>query len=496
MNRSFDRLRRAIRSKMRSVGKKKRTLITIILILFQIMGFFSSINAVLRTRTAQGAIAWVISLNTFPIVSVPAYWVFGRSKFNGYVATWRDSSEQIQDQIQRISKGLEPYFVETPKTFPEYEAVKKLAPFQFLSGNRTVLLKDGEQTYESMAAGIERAESYILFQFYILRADGTGERFRRQLIRKAREGVAVYVLYDEMGSSELPPPWLSEFSAAGIKIVPFNTRQGPDNKFQLNFRNHRKIIVVDGKAAWLGGLNIGDDYLGRDPRLTPWRDTHLCIEGPAALAAQASFLPDWYWADRELLVNLNWRPYKAGGSNKSVLVLPTGPADEQETASLFFTNLINVARQRIWIATPYFIPDQATMTALRLALLKGVEVRILTPGLNDNWFVQHAANVYLSELSGLGARIYSYQPGFMHQKVMLVDDRLSVVGSVNFDNRSFRLNFEITGAVADKGFAAQLEEMLRADLSRSTELTGYSLADQSLWERLKARGASLLAPVL
>jgi cardiolipin synthase len=199
------------------------------------------------------------------------------------------------------------------------------------------------------------------------------------------------------------------------------------------------------------------------------------------------------------LQGLSWEPKPQAwpdGEGTHVLILGSGPADEYETASLFFTNALNLASKRIWIATPYFIPDEATMVALRLALLKGIDVRILTPALNDNWFVRHASNVYLSDLSQMGARIYFYQNGFMHQKVMLVDDEYSLVGTVNFDNRSFRLNFEVTATVADHEFATEIESMLQDDFSASSELMEYRLDDQSLWERLKARGSALLAPVL
>jgi cardiolipin synthase A/B len=475
---------------------RKTKIMTTIFAIFHIMGLISSVHAILQTRTPQGAIAWVVSLNSLPIVAVPAYWVFGRSKFHGYVSTMRDTSLEKRDKIDQVTKELQPYLVEAPQTFPEYEAVKKLARLHFVRGNSAELLVDGKATFDSMAAGIEAARSYVLFQFYILRPDGIGNRFKDQLLRKAREGVSVYVLYDELGSSSLTPEWRADFTAAGIQILPFNTRQGPRNRFQLNFRNHRKIVVVDGKSTWIGGLNVGDDYVGLDPKLSPWRDTHLHIQGPAALAAQATFVSDWYWASRDFLAELSWQPQPADDNDKRVLVLASGPADPQETASLFFTNVLNLARERIWIATPYFIPDEATMVALRLALLKGIEVRIITPRLNDNWFVRHAANVYISELSGLGAKIYFYEQGFMHQKVMLVDDRLSFIGTVNFDNRSFRLNFEITGVVADGEFALKLERMLLDDQSRSTELTDYSLGEQSMWERIKASGAALLAPVL
>jgi len=470
-----------------------------VFILFEILGILSSIHAVLQPRTSQGAIAWVVCLVALPVVAVPAYWIFGRSRFQGYVTAWRDASLNIDEDVKFLRQQFQPYMVESATVFPEYEAVKKLSSFQFTRGNEVELLIDGEATFESLHAGIEAAKSYILFQFYIICADETGYRFMEQLARKAAEGLAVYVLYDELGSSGLDSNKISELSELGIRIIPFNTRKGVQNRVQLNFRNHRKIVVIDGISAWVGGLNIGDDYLGKNRKLTPWRDTHLFINGPAALMAQAIFLSDWHWASSELLQGLSWQPKPQdwpAGEGTHVLILGSGPADEYETASLFFTNALNLASKRIWIATPYFIPDEATMVALRLALLKGIDVRILTPALNDNWFVRHASNVYLSDLSQMGARVYFYQNGFMHQKVMLVDDEYSLVGTVNFDNRSFRLNFEVTATVADRQFTTEIESMLQDDFSNSSELTGYRLDDQSLWERLKARGSALLAPVL
>ena len=472
-----------------------------ILAIFQVLGLVSSIDAVLKTRTSQGAIAWAVSLNTVAVIAVPAYWVFGRSKFNGYVSAWRDASLEIDDDLERVRGRFDEYGVDDPALVPEITAVRKLADTGFHRGNSVELLIDGQATYDSISSGIEAAESYILFQFYILRADETGNRFKQQLIRKANEGLRVYILYDEMGSHELPASWIAEIRQAGIRMLPFNTRQGMQNRFQLNFRNHRKIVVVDGRVTWVGGLNVGDEYLGMDEKLTPWRDTHLRIEGTAALLAQAVFVSDWHWASRELLMGLSWEPtppesLSEGENDVNVLILQSGPADEFETASLFFTQALNLARERVWIATPYFIPDEATMVALRLALMKGLDVRIVTPAMNDNWFVNNASHVYLEDLARMGARIYFHEKGFMHQKVMLIDDRLAMVGTVNFDNRSFRLNFEITAVMANRAFAAEIENMLRQDMADSSEVQTRYFDEMSHWERLKARGSALLSPLL
>lgn len=479
---------------------KYTLIISLFFLFFQVAGLVSSIHAVLNTRTAQGAVAWVVSLNTLPVVSVPAYWIFGRSRFVGYVNALKDSSLDIAQQKQQAYEEFQPFILHQPVDFPEYKAIRTLSKSPFMSGNKVDLLINGVATYDSIAEGISRAESYILFQFYILREDTAGDRFKDLLITKALQGVSVHVLYDEMGSGNLSPDWLQEFRVAGVQIIPFNTTQGAQNRFQINFRNHRKIVVIDGKETWIGGLNIGDEYLGHDPKLSPWRDTHLHIEGPVALVAQSIFWSDWYWADKFLLDHLSWTPTLAKGlkrgEGKDVLILGSGPADELETASLFFTTALNAAKERIWIATPYFIPDEATTVALQLALLRGVDVRIITPRKNDNWFVHHAANVYLSELSHMGARIFFYEKGFMHQKTILLDNNVSLIGTVNFDNRSFRLNFEVTAAVADVDFAFKTEQMLENDLKYSTEIKNYDLRTQSFWERLKARGSSLLSPVL
>lgn len=466
------------------------------LVLLHLLGFISSVRAILQSRTAQGAIAWVISLNTLPLLSVPLFWIFGRNKFAGYVEAWRQNSHRTQHEIDQVSEQLQPFFVDTPQHFPEYEALKSLARYPFVSGNQAELLYDGEQTYQSMEAGIDAAQQYILFQFYALNDDEAGNRFFTKLLAKAQAGIAVYILFDTFGSSAIPKQWRDKLKGHDLMMLPFNNQQGPQNPFKLNFRNHRKLMVVDGQRAWLGGINIGDNYLGKHARLTPWRDTHLQIAGPVVLAAQTLFFSDWHWASGVFLSELNWRPHPVAGGDKNILLLGTGPADPQETASLFMTNLINMARQRIWIASPYFIPDEASMAALRLALLKKIEVRILTPVLNDSYLVQHAAHVYLSELARLGAIIHFYEEGFMHQKVMLVDDQLSVVGTINFDNRSFRLNFEVAALIADQGFAQRVEAMLLQDFEQASVVRDEYLSQRALLERLKAKSAVLLAPIL
>jgi cardiolipin synthase len=335
----------------------------------------------------------------------------------------------------------------------------------------------------------------VIFQFYIIRADGLGTRVKDKLIAKAREGVRVYFLYDEVGSHSLPKSHRKELRDAGVRVSAFNTTQGLRNRFQINFRNHRKIVVVDGHTTWIGGHNVGDEYLGLDPEFGPWRDTHVKIVGPAAIFAQAHFLADWYWATREL-PEFRWGfdPQRAV-EDRNALVLGTSPADSRDSAQLFFVHALNAAKKSIWIATPYFVPDEAVIAALQLAVLRGVEVKVIVPENPDSLLVQLSAFSFVDELGDDGIQFYSYTEGFMHQKVTLIDDAVSTIGTANFDNRSFRLNFEITAVILDKDFAAEVKRMLEADLARSVPLDPEILRQKPFYFRLGVRIARLMAPI-
>jgi len=328
-----------------------------------------------------------------------------------------------------------------------------------------------------------------------VRDDTIGRQLQQLLIRKAQEGLQVYFLYDEIGSYRLSRSYLRQLADAGVRVRPFHSTRGSGNRLQLNFRNHRKVVIVDGRFGWLGGLNIGDEYLGQDPRFGHWRDTHIKIEGPAVLGLQLSFLEDWYWSTDEI-PPLNWQVWLAENSDVPVLILPTGPADRFETASLMIQHAIHSARKRIWIVSPYFVPDEGVLAALKLAALRGVDVKVLIPERPDNLLVQYAAYAFIGPLLQAGVEIYRYQQGFLHGKVFLVDDEDVGVGTVNLDNRSFRLNFEVTALVSDRVFAAEVENMLIEDFSQSRAMTIEEMEAKSLWFRIFSRAAFLMAPVL
>ena len=458
-------------------------------------GFLTALKAIMDTRTAQGTIAWVVSLVSVPYVAVPAYWIFGRTKFAGYVTARRAELLKTNAVARKLAQEFDRQRMQTKAGRSEELLLERLAKLPFTAHNRAELLVDGEATFTAIFEAIAAAKKYVLVQFYIIHDDGLGGRLRDALIAKAREGVRCSVLYDEIGSGNVRK-YCADLRAGGVRIVPFHTTKGIANRLQLNFRNHRKIVVVDGLVAFVGGHNVGDEYLGLDPKVGPWRDTHVKVEGPVVQCVQVSWVEDWHWASEdEEPPDLNWNPVGAHGGNVGALCLPSGPADDLETATLFFLHAINSAKERLWIASPYFVPDEQFISALQLAALRGVDVRILTPRKPDNEMVRLSGFSYLPETEPCGIKWFRHQPGFMHQKVVLVDDDYCSIGTANFDNRSFRLNFEITMAFYDRAFAQQVAAMLEKDFANSKPAAASELTEAGFFFRLKVRIARLMAPV-
>ena len=468
----------------------------LIIATLHLLGLFSAVKAVMETRTSQGAIAWVIFLISFPYISLPIYWILGRSRFQGYLSVKHAGEKKIQEKLDDLIESLTDFRVPDHMMTEADAVAEKLAHLPYLRGNAVELLIDGDATFGSILSGIDDARSYILFQFYIVRDDEIGRQIKSQLIAKAEEGVKVYFLYDEIGSHHLSASYIHDLRQSGVRVHEFHTQKGWNNHFQVNFRNHRKIVVIDGQSAWIGGHNVGDEYLGRDPKFGHWRDTHVKLTGPVALAAQISFIEDWYWAAELSIPEITWIPVPAKKQDREVLIVPSGPADELETAGLMFHHAIISARKRIWIASPYFVPDDTILSALQLAGLRGVDVRILIPDKPDHLLVYLAAYTYFEDAAKTGVRFFRYTDGFLHQKVMLIDDDVSTVGTANFDNRSFRLNFEVTSIVKDRAFALEIEKMLLDDFSHSKEMSRDDIDSRSFWFRLAARLARLTSPIL
>jgi len=463
------------------------------LVAFHLLGLAHILHALMHARTSQGAIAWVVSLIALPFFAIPLYWLLGRSKFSGYVRARRGNDAEMRKLAADMHARLRRYAVDLPAEDVFERAAEELGGLPFTCGNDLELLIDGQETFRRLFEEISGASHYICVNFFIVKNDKVGGKFQRALIDKAREGVKVYFLFDEIGSHKLSSTFLGELRDAGVECESFGANRHWWSRLQLNFRNHRKIVVIDGEMAFIGGLNVGDEYLGRDQKFGDWRDTHLLLKGPAVEAVQLVFMEDWFWAcDR--VPELSWQR-EALAANQTAAIIPTGPADPVDSWQLLVAEGANTARERLWITSPYFVPDEGVMTALQLAALRGVDVRVLLPDKADHLLVWLSAFTYYEQSIPFGVKLYRYKRGFLHQKVMLIDGRMAAVGTANLDNRSFRLNFEITAFVSDRKFIGEVREMLETDFTGSTMVEVEEFTEKPFLFRAACRAARLTAPV-
>lgn len=443
-------------------------------------------RAIAGARTPQGAVGWTVFLLVLPYLAVPAYLVFGDFRYPERLRARQLSEIAARGGARPAAPG--------PAGDGLVAGFEAIAGQAVTEGAAARLLIDGAAFFDALFAEIARAERYILIETYILRDDSLGRDLAGALIARARAGVRVAVLYDPFGSYGLGRAYLAELRAAGVEIVNFHARHGGRLGAlpRVNFRNHRKIAVIDGRVGFTGGANFGAEYLGPTPRFGAWRDTMVRLAGPVVAQLQLAFAEDWHWATGAPLA-LDWAPEPAGTAR--ALVLASGPSDPRESGGLYFAQAITAARARVWIASPYFAPDPGLMQALRLAALRGVDVRVIVAGRRDHWLVWLAGFAFLEEMRGAGVRFYRYGPGFMHQKVVLVDEAMAAIGSHNLDSRSCRLNFEASALIFDEGFAREVGAMLEADFAAAGPWE-RPMKKAPLALRLAAPFARLFAPIL
>ena len=468
--------------------------LAILAALFHLGGAASALHAIWNCRTSASAIAWSLALVLFPYLTLPAYWILGTYRFAGYQRAFRAGSldrKVLADYIKQVGH----YAISDPD--PVERGFQRLADFPITRANRVDLLIDGEAMFAALFEEIEKAENYIYLEYFLIADDDIGRTLKRALIGKARQGVACYFVYDELGSLGLPWSYLKDLRDAGIKIYPFYPARVGAGRLQFNFRNHRKITVVDGRVALVGGVNVHDDSLGRNPFYGAWRDTHVRVEGPAVEGIQLAFLSDYFWAsDGMVPERLDLKPIPAPAHDTRALYVANGPSDPNDEGTLFFLHCIHSAQKRIWLATPYFVPVPSVLDALKAAALRGVEIKVIIPLRWDLFIMYLAAYSYLPEAAACGIEIYRYRSGHLHQKVMLIDDHTSWVGSSNLDARSMQLNFEGNLVVFDQPFALQVEQMLRRDLEQSEIMGRDDYEKRSFLFKLGVKMARLFETIL
>jgi len=362
--------------------------------------------------------------------------------------------------------------------------------------NSVKLLINGSKAFPSMMKAIEEAKDFVHLEFYRFDIDETGNSFRFALMDKARAGVEVRIIMDDVGSWSFKSRYIKEMRSAGVKIYPFMPVRFPWLTNKLNYRNHRKILVVDGTVGFMGGLNIADKYMHGLADLGPWRDTHIEIRGEAVAAMNAVFLTDWYFVSGEVLTGIpKYFRQEKTGTDCWIQIASSGPDSDWATIMQVHFSAIATAKTCIYISTPYFSPNESILTALKTAALSGVDVRLILPGKSDSVIGNWNSRSYIEELLEAGVRIYLYSSGFNHSKYILVDSIFASIGSVNVDMRSFDLNFEITALVYDENFAEMLNKSFIDDIRNSYEVILDLWKGRTRMERYKESLARIFGPL-
>ncbi|MBK8172589.1 MAG: cardiolipin synthase [Sandaracinaceae bacterium] len=448
-----------------------------------------------RRKEPASTVAWIMVLIFLPVVGLFFFWFLGRDRIRRQVRQEVSAKQVVREQILGLSRvSMEINFDKLLQDQPdELRGVMRLASrvggFSLAHGNRIGVLLGAERTYEAALDAIARAKDHVHLEYYIIRPDVTGTRFRDALIAAVGRGVRVRVLYDAIGSWSLSKKFIAPLRAAGGHVEPFFPLKPITRAWSLNMRNHRKLMIVDGHVGFTGGINIGDEFTG-------WRDMSLQIEGPAVSELQGIFVEDWYFATRHNLVHAAFFPdvHKAGDS--TVQVVGSGPDETQEAIARVYFAAIVGARERVWITTPYFVPDRAMLYALETAALRGVDVRLLVPRKSNHRVTFHAGRAVYDQLLRAGVQIYEYLPGMIHTKTMVVDEKFATVGSANLDVRSFRLNFELIAIIYDVPTVQRLIAVFNEDLSHTERVLPADWMKRGTWTRICEGYGRLCSPFL
>ncbi|GAA3403068.1 cardiolipin synthase [Paenibacillus hodogayensis] len=456
---------------------------------------------VLDFRNPSKAVAWLSILFIFPVIGFFMYYFLAKEYKQRKKMQRKD--RRVISEIRRAhrvkaEKAAAGDAARRCEIFGEHRLLGLLSNIPgspIISGNRIELYDKAEELYTDLLKGMELARSFIHVQFYIVRDDKVGERFKQMMIRKAREGVAVRLLYDGVGSYKLGRRYIEELKRAGVEVHVFLPPLIAFFDKRINYRNHRKIVVIDGKAGYLGGINIGNEYIGGDPKLGYWRDTHIRIEGGSVYYMQHTFAADWAFASGKTLIDPKYFPEQEQVGDETVQLIASGPDAPWDAVLEVFFGAMAVARNRIYITTPYFIPDSSIAMALKTAAVSGVDVRIILPGVPDARIVHWASLSYVPELLQAGVRFYQYQKGFIHAKTLIIDRMLATVGTANMDMRSFFSNFEIMAVLYDRSTIIRLERQFLTDVADSKEIKPAEFESRSKYQRAKEAAARMLAPL-
>ncbi|MYL49618.1 cardiolipin synthase [Halobacillus litoralis] len=456
----------------------------------------------LERRDASATWAWLMVLLFIPVAGFFLYLIFGRRLSNKEIFTWDKKSRlgllaAVQEQLTAIKNNELKVQHEDIIPYEDLIYMHLKNNDALLSQNNEVeIFTDGQKKFHALIEDLEKAEDHIHLLYYILRDDNLGHRLADVLKKKAMEGVEVKLLYDDMGSRLLKRSYIRSLKEAGVQVESFFPSLIPKVNMKINYRNHRKLAIIDGEIGYIGGFNIGDEYLGFSKRFGYWRDTHLRVEGEAVNNMQTRFILDWNHASRrDIVYEQRYYQSKPKG-DVGMQIVSSGPDSEWEQIKHGYLKMILSAKEYVYIQTPYFIPDDSLLDALRVAVLSGVDVRIMIPNKPDHPFVYWATFSNIGDMLKAGANIYVYQKGFLHAKTIVVDGKIASVGTANIDVRSFRLNFEVNAFLYHPEVAQSLADRFHEDIVESTELTFKLYQGRTKWIRFKEAISRLLSPIL
>ena len=458
----------------------------------------------LEHKDAGPTWAWLMVLFFIPILGFILYLLFGQNLTKGKLFQWEDRKkvgieEILNEQLINFRTELFPSHNEAAKN-------NKGLIYMHLANNDAILTSDnsvdiftdGKEKFDALFEDIKNAEDFIHLQYYIINNDQLGKKLIQLLTEKAKQGVKVRILYDDLGSRSLRKKAFKDLKEAGGEVEVFFPSFFPLINLRINYRNHRKLVIIDGKIGYIGGFNVGDEYLGLKEKFGYWRDTHLRITGSAVYAIQTRFILDWnqasYRHDIDYSPDLFPTFEKAGEIDMQIV--SSGPDSEWDQIKYGYIKMISSAKKSIWIQTPYFIPDASLLDALRIAALTGKDVRIMIPNKPDHLFVYWATTYHIGEMLKAGAKIFIYDNGFIHSKTIIVDKQVSSVGTANIDVRSFKLNFEVNAFLYNECIAKSLTDSYQKDIEVSKEWTLEEYSKRSWFIRFKESISRLLSPIL
>jgi cardiolipin synthase len=483
-------------------GNIAAVILDVVVLLYLITVVTICLMIVFENGNPVKTLSWLLVIVFVPVAGLIIYIFFGRNyrKQKIYKRKSLIDISRFSDPVNFQVISLDAVLAE------ESEAVRSKAHLMHLTlknnrslltvDNRVGLLINGKKTFSAMKEAITSSNDYIHLEFYRIEPDNLGTEFKELLKRKAKEGVKVRVIYDDVGSWNIHNAYLREMRAAGVQIFPFMPVRFPSFSSKVNYRNHRKILVVDGRTGFVGGINIADKYISGLPDLGPWIDTHLRLEGESVAALDRVFVSDWdFVSGEELSPDASLSNYKKTGNRCLVQVASSGPDTDWATIMQVYFSSIATAKSSIYLTSPYFSPDESMLTAFKTASLSGVDVRMIFPKKSDSIITNWNTRSYISELLEAGVRVYLYEKGFIHSKYLLVDGVFSSVGSPNVDVRSFDLDFEVTALVYDEDFAAQLESVFFEDLKNCSEVIMGEWVNRRKGDTYKESLARIFGPL-